>query len=578
MNTSAVENRHAQGMGGRFLTPLSIALLALLILAAGLIFAVDADRTSRSEKIQQITVQANILASGIAAPLTFDDRAALKEYLNALRTNPQFVAAAAYGSDGRFVAGFSRRQATLPSHAVAGPPVITSGELRITARVMQGSTQLGTVYLHSVLDTLPQRISRYIGIALIIIMASLLIAVLGMSYSSLRTAHDDLRAETASREKAEDALRQAQKMEALGQLTGGVAHDFNNLLMVASGGLDLIDRTTDPVKLAKLKDGIRQAVDRGAKLTQQLLAFSRRSPLNPEVVDLAVRLRGMDTLLERSLGEGVTTSLSLPSDLWLVEVDPSQLEVAILNVMLNARDAMPTGGVIAISGRNIPGRDGGEDRVGLSITDTGGGIAPEMVNRIFEPFYTTKVVGKGTGLGLSQVYGFAQSSGGEVQVASTVGQGTTISFILPRSSKAKITATPAPTIAAPDKQNILLVEDDDSVAAMVTAMLEDIGFDIEREASGDAALTRLEKSHGFTMILSDMIMPGTLGGMDLIRIVAQRWPAMPAVLMTGYSEAAEAARNEGFPLIGKPFTIQELSATVSAALARMSGNGSAALR
>jgi CheY-like chemotaxis protein len=362
-------------------------------------------------------------------------------------------------------------------------------------------------------------------------------------------------------------------MEALGQLTGGVAHDFNNLLMVAAGSLDLMERTSDPAKLDRLKAGIRHAVDRGAKLTQQLLTFSRRSPLRAEVIDPGERVRGMDVLLDRLLSDGVSMDMALAPDLWPVDVDPSQLEVAMLNIALNARDAMPEGGVIRISAENVPGVGGGDDLVRIAITDTGTGIAPEQINKIFEPFYTTKGVGQGTGLGLSQVYGFARASGGEVEVASELGKGTTVSLLLPRSLLPPKPVAATVGVAEPSgKGRILLVEDDDTVAEMVGGMLGEIGYESERAINGDEAIDRLEHDADFAMVLSDMIMPGKRGGIDLVREVAQRWPQLPTLLMTGYSAAAGAALREGVRLVPKPFTIQKLSAELDATLAGASGN------
>jgi signal transduction histidine kinase len=552
-------------------TPLTAGLIAFALLALGLVFAFQIDRLGRAERLQQATVQVEILASGIAAPLAFDDDSALQEYLNALRADPQIVAVGAYDADGKFVAGYSLPPATLPSRGQVTTPVLSSRDLVVTSSVTQGSTRLGSVYMHTTLDSWAGRVTRYLGIALIVAMASLLVAVLGASYASLREAHNQLQEETASREQAEEALRQSQKMEALGQLTGGVAHDFNNLLMVAAGSLDLMDRTTDPAKLDRLKAGIRQAVDRGAKLTQQLLAFSRRSSLNAEVIDLGEHVRAMDVLLDRVLSDRVTMEMQLAPDLWPVDVDASQLEVAMLNIALNARDAMPEGGVIRISAENVPGASEADDMVRLSITDTGTGIAPEQVSKIFEPFYTTKGVGQGTGLGLSQVYGFARASGGEVEVTSELGKGATISLLLPRSLLPPAQSV-APAVLAEfsGKGRILLVEDDDIVAEMVGGMLGEIGYESERAINGDAAMDRLERGADFSMMLSDMIMPGKLGGIDLVRAVAQRWPQLPTLLMTGYSTAASEALNEGVRVVTKPFTIQKLSAEIDVAQARVS--------
>lgn len=548
-------------------TPLSASVFALLLLIAGLAFALQLEQVGRAEKLRQITVQAQTLASGIAAPLAFADDAALKEYLNALRADPQIVAAAAYDSDGRFVAGYARPPATFPANAEVAQPETLPSALTVTVPVMQGSTRLGTVYLHSTLDSLSRRLTRYLGIGVIVVVASLLIVMLAGSYSSLREAHQKLQAETTSRRQAEEALRQSQKMEAMGQLTGGVAHDFNNLLMVAAGGLDLMDRTSDPLKQERLKAGIRQAVDRGSKLTRQLLAFSRRTPLNPEVVNLRERLRGMDALLERSLGESIEVVMHLPSDLWPVEVDASELEVAILNIALNARDAMPRGGIIVVEAANVAASADAPDRVKIAVTDSGTGIAPELVGKIFEPFYTTKGVGQGTGLGLSQVYGFARASGGEVFVDSVLDEGTAITLALPRTlltPKAK--DNPATAMASFNRQRILLVEDDDSVADAVGGMLHELGFQIERAVNGEDALQRLERNPDFDLVLSDMIMPGNVSGIDLVRTIRQKVPDVSTMLMTGYSAAASSAAKEGVPLLSKPFSIEDLSVQLAATL------------
>lgn len=548
-------------------TPLTAMLIALLLLAGGLAFAFQLEKIGRAEKLGQITVQAQTLASGIAAPLAFDDDVALKEYLNALRADPQIVAVAAYNSDGGFVAGYARPPATFPRRAGVAQPQAQDNTLIVTAPVIQGNVRLGSVYVHSTLDSLSRRLTRYLGIAVIVAVASLLIVMLAASYSSLRAAHQKLQAEIASRQRTEEALRQSQKMEAMGQLTGGVAHDFNNLLMVASGGLDLMERTSDPVKLEKLKAGIRQAVDRGAKLTRQLLAFSRRTPLNPEVIDLRERLQGMDALLERSLGESIRVAMHLPKNLWPVEVDASELEVAVLNIALNARDAMPKGGVIVIEAVNVPGNAGASDRVAIAVTDRGSGIAPELVGKIFEPFYTTKAVGQGTGLGLSQVYGFVRASGGEVEVDSIVGQGTALTMLLPRSLQTpREKDGPADAVAALGKQRILLVEDDDTVADTVGGMLDELGYETERVGNGDAALRRLDQKPDFTLILSDMIMPGDVSGIDLVLRVREDWPQLSTMLMTGYSAAAASAAKEGVHLLTKPFSIQDLSVQLVAVL------------
>lgn len=548
-------------------SPLVALFIAIGLLACALTLAIQNDRLGKAEKLRQASVQAQILASSLAAPLAFDDVGAIREYLNAFRADAAIQAAAAYDENGKLVAGFAQPGMALPDAGRLAAPSFLGRDLIVTAAVAQDGSRIGTVYLRSSIESGLRRAMRYLGIALIVTFASFLVGLLGAAYASLSHSHARLQAEIESREKAEAALRQSQKMEAMGQLTGGVAHDFNNLLMVASGGLELLERTRDPEKRKRLNSGIRQAVDRGAKLTQQLLTFARRSPLNPEVLDLAERIHGMDTLLDRSLGESVSLEFDLPADLWFVEADASQLEVAILNIALNARDAMPDGGTISISARNQT-REDGTDWVVLSIADTGIGIAPDEIGKIFEPFFTTKGVGQGTGLGLSQVYGFAQSSGGEIQADSEVGRGTVMRLFLPRATKApprRTVQAPFAPIMGTVRRRALLVEDDDTVATMVGAMLDELGFDHDRVDSADAALKRLEADAEVEIILSDMVMPGDMSGLDLVHAVASRWPNVPVVLMTGYSAAAASASAEGVRLLIKPYRIDALAAEIDAA-------------
>ncbi|QEH81890.1 response regulator [Sphingomonas sp. C8-2] len=546
-------------------SPIVALLIALALMAAALALAIQNDRYGKAERLRQASVQAQILASSLAAPLAFNDDGATREYLNAFRNDATIQAAAAYDPQGHLVAGFAQPGTVLPTVGRLTAPTLQGPDLIVTAPVAQNDTRIGSVYLRFSIESGLRRALRYLGIALIVILASLLVALLGAAYASLSHSHAQLKNEIDSRQKAEAALRQAQKMEAMGQLTGGVAHDFNNLLMVASSGLELLERTSDPAKRERLKTGIRQAVDRGAKLTQQLLTFARRSPLNPEVIDLADRLHGMDTLLDRSLRENVAIRFDLAPDLWPVEVDASQLEVAVLNMALNARDAMPEGGTITITARNERRAEGG-DRVLLAIADTGVGIAEDKIAKIFEPFFTTKGVGQGTGLGLSQVYGFVQSSGGEIEVTSQPGQGTVMCVLLPRTTK-RPPAVAAPTAArrTEGRRRALLVEDDEAVATMVGGMLDELGFDHHHVASADKALECLEGDAEVELVLSDMVMPGAMSGLDLVRAIARRWPRLPVVLMTGYSAAAASAAAEGVRLLLKPYRIEDLAAEIDAA-------------
>ncbi|ADG11559.1 ATP-binding protein [Caulobacter segnis] len=550
---------------------MAVALAVALVVAAFAMAAYN-ERLGQQERLRQAEVQLRILAGSMAAPLAFDDRSAAREYVGAQSSNPDVEAVGAYDMQGALAAGYTRAGAPPPPRNVLGPPRMDGARLVLTAPVTEDGTVLGSVYLRTVLESPTRRVMRYAGFALLIVMAALLIAVLGAASAREAEAYRELKAEIREREKAEDALRQSQKMEAMGQLTGGVAHDFNNLLMVASSGLDLLERTSDPARRERLRDGIRQAIDRGASLTQQLLAFSRRSPLKPEVVDIGQRLSGMLAILDRSLREDVTVRMQLPPDLWRVEVDASQMEVAVLNIAINARDAMPDGGTITIEARNEPsGRpDGVGDMVRLAIRDTGVGVAPDMVSRLFEPFFTTKAVGKGTGLGLSQVYGFARASGGEVGVDSVLGEGTTIWLRIPRTTKALVAPPPLagrPSALGRDRQRVLLVEDDDSVAHLVEEMLRELGYEVKRVGDGASALDTLRSDPSFQLVFSDMVMPGDIGGLDLARDISRLRPDLPVVLTTGYSAAAAAASKEGRRVLVKPYRIEALAAELDAVLA-----------
>ncbi|MCA1373491.1 response regulator [Bradyrhizobium sp. IC4060] len=391
---------------------------------------------------------------------------------------------------------------------------------------------------------------------------------------ALEEANTQLRLEIEERARVEETLRQAQKIEAIGQLTGGVAHDFNNLLMVISGGLDMLERQTDPTRRRRLMDGMIQAAQRGASLTKQLLAFSRRQKLRPEPVDVAAQIGGMRELLDRSLRGDVHVEFDFPEQLWPVEVDPGELELVILNLAVNARDAMPNGGTIIVRGENLPDLNDGEiagDYVRLSVVDTGVGMPPEIMSRVFEPFFTTKDVGKGSGLGLAQVHGFATQSRGTVRIQSKVGRGTSIELYLPRSFE-----TPSDerhlidlTRVRPKKSNqgqILLVEDDNEVAALVSEMLGQLGYEVTRASSAAAALGALADGRPIDLIFSDIMMPGGMNGVELAREVRKRRSDIPILLTSGYAEASvHEAESAGIEILPKPYHIDELAAALAAA-------------
>ncbi len=381
-----------------------------------------------------------------------------------------------------------------------------------------------------------------------------------------------------TREKErEERLRRTQKIEAIGQLTGGVAHDFNNLLMVISGGLDMLTRHPDGLRRERVFDRMRQAVERAARLTRQLLAFSRRQALKPEPIDLRRHIGEMRELLDRSLRADVYVDTQFAAGLWPIEVDAPELELVLLNLCVNARDAMPDGGTVTIRAENAPALQDGElqgDFVRLSVIDPGTGMSPEVLTRVFEPFFTTKDVGKGSGLGLAQVHGFAQQSGGGVRIVSEPGRGTTITLLLPRSHKVPQDTKHPVTVLAPEPRtrsrgHVLLVEDDEEVAALVADMVDQLGYEVTRTSNPVAALGALANGRGVDLVFSDVMMPGPMNGVDLAREARRRRPGLPVLLTSGYAASAKRdAEAERIALLPKPYRLEELDAAITATLTR----------
>lgn len=376
--------------------------------------------------------------------------------------------------------------------------------------------------------------------------------------------------EITARVKAEDELRQAQKLEAVGQLTGGVAHDFNNLLMVISGGLNMLARSPDEEKRDMLMMRMREAVERGANLTKQLLAFSRRHQLSPESIRLPDYFASMSDLLNRSLGVNVRVTVDVSADVAPVLADPNALQLAILNLAVNARDAMDHSGVVGIGARNGSPQDANAACVSISVSDTGAGMTPEVRRRIFEPFFTTKETGKGSGLGLAQVHGFAEQSGGHIEVQSEVGVGTTFTLVLPRGES--VPEAPAPPAVALEPAppsgagEALLVEDDDNVAALTEEMLGHLGWRVTRVASAEAALGAITNGLDVGLVFSDVMMPGGRNGIELAQALRERHVDLPIVLASGYTEAVQRdAERAGLLLLSKPFNLDTLAAAIEAA-------------
>jgi signal transduction histidine kinase len=368
--------------------------------------------------------------------------------------------------------------------------------------------------------------------------------------------------------QAEEALRQAQKMESLGQLTGGVAHDFNNLLAVFASGLQLLERTSGQPSSPRVFESMRRAIARGTGLTRHLLAFSRRRPINPESVDPVAHLTGMRAMLDGSLGGHINVQMNFGAGIWPVEVDPGEMELAIVNLCVNARDAMPDGGAITMTVENViaSSEDGLKEFVRIAVADTGVGMAPEVQARVFEPFFTTKDVNKGSGLGLPQVYGFAQQSRGRVTIDSQLGSGTVVTLLLPRSLREPATGarqldtSGAPTIADPNHGGqVLLVEDDREVSALTRELLNELGFSVLHVVSPEAALGALANARDIDAVLSDIMMPGGINGVQLAREIRRRYPNLRVVLTTGYVEAAAGLTDGEFDLLLKPYTVEALA-------------------
>jgi two-component system NtrC family sensor kinase len=385
---------------------------------------------------------------------------------------------------------------------------------------------------------------------------------------ALALARDEMR----RRQDAEDALLRAQRLEAVGQMTGGVAHDFNNLLTVITGNAELIARKTTDTDARRLAANIGLAARRGADITQKLLAFSGRQMIRPETVNLNRRLAEFKPLLDRAASQAVRVTLDLDPGLDPVRLDPGQFEAAILNLVGNARDAMD-GGKVAIRTRNLTQTDDEDDLpagryVRIEVTDSGSGMAPETAARAFEPFFTTKEVGRGTGLGLSQVYGFARQAGGTARITTGPNQGTTIALILPRSADApaeRPSADIVPIRSAASGEVVLVVEDDASVQSMAVECLQGLGYTALTAPDAPAALERLRSGERVDVLFSDIVMPGGMNGAQLAVEAMRLRPALKVLMTSGYA-GTRPSLPEGVPLLLKPYDSGQLGRQLQAVL------------
>jgi signal transduction histidine kinase len=395
----------------------------------------------------------------------------------------------------------------------------------------------------------------------------------------------ELEAENEARRRAEESLRQAQKMEVVGQLTGGLAHDFNNLLTIVMGGLDIIGHQLPALpssaatqRIARAKDLALEGVDRAAKLTQRLLAFARQQPLSPEAVDVDKLIAGVSELLRRTIGETISLEMISTMGIWYTLVDPNQLENALLNLAINARDAMPEGGRLTIETGNCylddayvatlaePTRAG--EYVLIAVSDTGIGMDPATIEHAFEPFFTTKEIGKGTGLGLSQVYGFVRQSSGHVRIYSERGQGVTVKIFLPRCLEGGgVVAVARPISPGPaiGSECILVVEDDDALRAHTTEVLADLGYRVLEAPQPAVALRMLADPRHIDLLFTDIVMPGGMDGRELADEALRRRPGLKVLFTSGYSRNAILDPRQADPsvqLISKPFSVDALAAKV----------------
>ncbi|MET3838861.1 PAS domain-containing sensor histidine kinase [Bradyrhizobium sp. OAE829] len=359
-------------------------------------------------------------------------------------------------------------------------------------------------------------------------------------------------------------LAESQKLDALGQLTGGVAHDFNNLLMIVSGSLHTLRKgVSDDPRMQRALAAIDGATKRGAALTSQLLTFARRQSVNPQTVDVTERIKTVRDVLHTGVGGTVTLQFDLDRSVWPVMVDITELETALVNLVINARDAMPDGGIIKVAADNTRLSEDAHsgDYVAISVTDTGTGIAPDVMSKIFDPFFTTKPIGKGTGLGLSQVHGFIHQAGGTVKVASELGKGTRITILLPRQQHVGLPVDEVSVAESGGSGTVLLVDDNPEVAAVSTSLLEQLGYTVRRVANAEAALREIE-SDGIDLVFSDIVMPGKMDGLGLARRLKAMRPQLPILLATGYSDAALNVRGD-FPILRKPYEIHQLSQAIA---------------
>jgi signal transduction histidine kinase len=560
---------------------LMVVIGVSVLIAASLAVAFVNEAVHRSETLDAARVQAGVLAQTVPAALSFEDAQSLVEYVRAVGFDPRVRSVGIYDQSGHLTASYGDAPPSLASDPTVGA---SSEGFAALAPVIEKGVRLGTVYLTYRPESIDRRFARYFGAAILVVMASMMFLVMGLDARALMRANIELKRQMAEREKAEAALRQSQKMEAVGRLTGGVAHDFNNMLSIVMGSLDLLIGRLEPngdPRILRLANNAMEGARRAANLTQRLLAFSRRQPLNPTSASIASVLAETADLLRRTLGEAILVETVAGAGLWRARIDVPQLESVLVNLGINARDAMPEGGRLTLEASNTyldavyaeheddvtPGQ-----YVMIAVTDTGVGMTPEVMAQVFEPFFTTKPVGQGTGLGLSQAHGFIKQSGGHIRLHSEVDRGTTVKLYLPRSMEdapAHTAAIERSADASRRNVTILVVEDEPGVREFAVEALVDLGFDVLASDGADEALRLLGAHPQIRVLLTDVVMPGVTG--KALAVEAQRRRRdLIVVFMTGYTPDAivhNGVLDPGVRLITKPFTVARLGAEMDSVLA-----------
>jgi signal transduction histidine kinase len=413
----------------------------LILLAMTVVIVIYQEQTYRAQKLQEVVAQSDVLAASVTAALVFNDSKAAQEYVSALSAYPSLEIAAVYDAAGHLVASITRPNGGAPPADVTiGAPYFAEDHIVVTKPVRQNGQVVGKVYLRVAVDSAPQRVVRYSGILMLVTMAVLMLTILGGMQQTLTKTNARLKNEIAERAKVEEALRQSHKMEALGQLAGGVAHDFNNLLAIIKSSLQLMQRRLGPAKadVQRFIDAAMDGVDRAASVTQRVLAFSRRQELAQQPTNLTTLIGGMLDLIRQSVGSAVQIETSLASD-WFTICDQNQMENVVLNLAVNARDAMPSGGKITIETADVRLTQSRSDvppgeYICMVLRDTGTGMPEEVRRKAFDPFFTTKPHGKGTGLGLSMTFGYVRQSNGYIEIESELGKGTSVTLFMPRAT------------------------------------------------------------------------------------------------------------------------------------------------